>query len=201
MPNLSEYFYNYSKTVKTNHYIETGTYQGDGVKTILNNYNNIHSIELAEQWYNYNVEQFKNDKNVKLYLGDSKNVLKELLKNINEPVTVYLDAHYAGGSTAYGDEETPLLQELELLKNRIYDDIIIIDDCRLLGKTGLCGCGENHHIYPTMTYDWRDITEEKIKNLMKDDYSLLVNNNHIFTDGACDQFILVKNKGLNTEEK
>jgi len=62
-------------------------------------------------------------------------MLPELLNNINEPVTIYLDAHYSGGTTAFGEEEVPLLFELEILKNRKYDDIIIIDDCRLLGKT------------------------------------------------------------------
>jgi hypothetical protein len=29
---------------------------------------------------------------------------------------------------------------------------------------------------------------------MKDDYILLENNNHIYTDGATDQFILAKKK-------
>jgi len=62
---------------------------------------------------------------------------------------------------AFGEEETPLLFELEILKNRIYDDIII-DDCRLLGKTGICGCAPDHPIYPTMTYDWTNITETRV---------------------------------------
>ena len=193
MPNLTPTFYNSNKIIKTKHYIETGTYLGDGIRSILNNYENIHSIELSEKWYEYNIEQFKNNKNVKIYLGDSKKIVPELLNNINEPITIYLDAHYSGGTTAFGDEEVPLLFELEILKNRKYDDIIIIDDCRLLGKTGICGAGDNHPVYPTMTYNWIDITENKILNLMKDKYILLKNDNHIYTDGAQDQFILVKN--------
>ena len=191
MPNLTSEFYNLSKTIKTTHYIETGTYLGDGIKCVLNNYLNIHSIELSEKWYQHNVEQFKNNKNVKMYLGDSKKILPELLKSINEPITIYLDAHYSGGTTAFGEEEVPLLFELEILKQRKYDDIIIIDDCRLLSKTGICG-GDNNPVYPTMTYDWSDITENKIINLMKDGYILLKNDNHEYTDGASDQFILVK---------
>jgi hypothetical protein len=126
-----------------------------------------------------------------MHLGDSKKILPELLSTIQEPVTIYLDAHYSGGTTAFGEEETPLLFELEILKNRIYDDIIIIDDCRLLGKTGICGCGTDHPVYPTMTYDWTNVTENHIKSLMKPGYVLLQNNN--FTDGPSDQFIIVKN--------
>jgi hypothetical protein len=192
MPKLTSEFYNLSKTIKTKQYIETGTYLGDGIKHVLNDYKIIHSIELSEKWYQHNVKQFKNNKNVKMYLGDSKKILPELLKTINEPITIYLDAHYSGGTTAFGEEEVPLLFELEVLKERKYDDIIIIDDCRLLGKTGICGAGDNHPVYPTMTYNWSNITENKIINLIKEGYILLKNDNHKYTDGAQDQFILVK---------
>lgn len=190
MPIFTEKFYNFTNNSKTNHYIETGTYLGDGIKCVLNDYNCIHSIELSEKWYNHNVQQFQNNGNVKMYLGDSKKVLPELLSNIHEPVTIYLDAHYSGGTTSFGEEEVPLLFELEILKNRKYDDIIIIDDCRLLGKTGECGCGPGHPVYPTMTYDWRNITENKIIELMKDKYVLLKNENQLYTNGPADQYIL-----------
>ena len=194
MPNLSSYFYNFTNLNKSNHYIETGTYLGDGIKNVLNNYEFIHSIELSDKWYEYNVEQFKNCSNVKMYLGDSKKLLPELLNNINEPMTIFLDAHYSGGTTSFGDEEVPLLFELEILKNRTYNDIIIIDDCRLLGKSGQCGRCPDDPVYPTMNYDWTNITENKIKSLMKNDYVLLKNDNQIFTDGPDDQFILFKQK-------
>jgi hypothetical protein len=130
--------------------------------------------------------------NVKLYLGDSKKVLQELLNTINEPVTIYLDAHYSGTPTACGEEETPLLYELEILKNRQYDDIIIIDDTRMIGKKGTCGSIGNT-IYPLMNYDWTDITDNKIYELMKDGYIMLKNDNSVFTDQQTDQYILVKN--------
>lgn len=192
MPNLTKLFFDYTKIQKTNQYIETGTYLGDGIKCVLNNYKMIHSIELSDKWYQHNVDQFKNNDNVTMHLGDSKKILPHILNNINEPVTIYLDSHYSGGTTAYGDEETPLLFELEILKNRNYDDIIIIDDCRLLGKSGTCGCGPNHSIYPTMTYDWSNITENNIIHLMKEGYVLLKNDNKLYTDGQPDQFILFK---------
>jgi hypothetical protein len=193
MPNLKINFYDLTNTKKTSHYIETGTYLGNGIKNVLDNYDNIHSIELSKKWYDYNLEQFKDNKNVKIYLGDSKKVLPKLLNTINEPITIFLDAHYSGGETEFGEEETPLLFELDILKNREYDDIIIIDDCRLLEKTGICGICPDHPEYPTMTYNWLDITENKIINLLKDKYILLKNNNYEYTDGPEDQYILVKN--------
>ena len=192
MPNLTPLFYNSTNNNKTSHYIETGTYLGEGVKSVLTTYENIHSIELSEKWYNYNVEQFKQNPNVKIHLGDSKIILPELLNTINEPVTIYLDAHYSGGETAFGEEECPLLFELELLKMREYDDIIIIDDCRLLGNKGTCGCGPNHPIYPTMNYDWSNIKESSVVNLIKPGYTLLKNETSQYTDGAVDQYVLAK---------
>ena len=55
MPNLTNEFYTFTNNRKTTHYIETGTYLGNGIKDVLNNYENILSIELADKWYHYNV--------------------------------------------------------------------------------------------------------------------------------------------------
>ena len=81
---------------------------GDGIKSVMDDYSVVHSIELAEKWYDYNVEQFKGNTNVKMYLGDSKVMLKSILESINEPVTIYLDAHYSGGTTALGGRRNPI---------------------------------------------------------------------------------------------
>ena len=66
----------------------------------------------------------------------SRNILPLVLKNIHEPAVIFLDAHYSGGSTARGDTDTPLLDELEIVRERAYDDIIIIDDTWAFGKKG-----------------------------------------------------------------
>lgn len=192
MPLLINTFYEKTNHSKTNQYIETGCYKGDGIKEVLNHYNTIHSVELAETWYHYNVEQFKQYSHVFLHLGDSKKLLPKLLSSIKEPITIHLDAHYSGGTTAFGEEETPLLFELELLKNRPYDDIIIIDDCRLLGTSGVCGCGPEDPVYPTINFDWRDITKEAVHNLIKSDYVVFDNVHKEYSTGAWDQLILSK---------
>ena len=192
MPVIRDIVYEKMGIKKTKHYIETGIYRGDGIRNVEKHYENVHGIELSEKWYQFNVEQFKNESHIHFYLGDSKKVLPELLNTIQEPCTIFLDAHFSGKYTACGDEESPLLFELEILKNRPFDDIIIIDDCRLLGKAGQCGASIDHPIYPLMYYDWRDITEERIYNLMKKDYILLKNTRSELIEGPEDQFILMK---------
>jgi len=192
MPILKDRFYELIKGSRTSQYIETGCYRGEVVDCVINHYDIIHSIELSDKWYKYNVEKFANYPKVFIHLGDSKKVLPELLSGINEPVTIYLDAHYSGGSTAFGEEETPLLFELEFLNNRPYDDIIIIDDVRLLGKKGTCGISDKHPVYPSMSFNWENITTDSIFSLVKPGYKIYDNHNNDFSFGAADQLILAK---------
>jgi len=190
MPLLTKNFYELSQLPPTQHYIETGTYRGDGVKLVLGHYAHIYTIELSEHWAQYNQQQFVDRPEVHVLSGDSKQVLPELLKSIADPVTIYLDAHYSGGTTAFGEEETPLLAELDLLLTRSQPDIIIIDDCRLLGQAGTCGAGDSDPIYPTMNYDWRAITAETIVDRLKPNYLIVNNTAQLYTTGASDQIIL-----------
>jgi len=189
MPKLLDKLFKVTGAKKTRYYIETGTYRGDGVREVLNDYENIISIELSEKWYQHNVEQFKDQSHVKILHGDSGRVLPVILKDIQEPVTVYLDAHFAGKFTAHGDEDTPLLAELEVLMSREYDDIIIIDDIRMLGKSGICGMSPDDPIYPTMYYDWRDVTVDAIKKRCKPGYVMIPNSENLVA-GSTDRLIM-----------
>jgi hypothetical protein len=137
--------------------VETGTNYGHTSWEMKDHFT-IHTIELSGELYRKNVEKFK-DTNVKCYWGDSKSMLPKIIKDIYEPILFYLDAHYSGGLAAFGEEECPLLQELEIISHRKYNDIIICDDLRLFGSTGKCGCNGCEQ-YPSMEYDWRDISIE-----------------------------------------
>jgi len=64
MPVLKEKLYNLTSTPKTKIYIETGTYRGDGIKKVIDEYDYIHSIELSQTWYDYNIKLWKNNKKV-----------------------------------------------------------------------------------------------------------------------------------------
>jgi len=166
---------------------------------VLHEYEHIHSIELSDHWYNYSKYEYGNISKISLHHGDSKTILPELLKSINEPVTVFLDAHWSGGLTAFGEVETPLLFELEALYQRKYDDIIIIDDSRMFGNKNLSGFHKDEEyseIYPLIEYDWTDITLDKVRKFFKKDYILLENYKQTYTDGAFDQLILIKNNSI-----
>jgi hypothetical protein len=144
--------------------VETGTYRGESTARFAAYFDRVNTIELSEQWYAYSREKLAGLSNVTCHLGDSVDVLRELLPSIAEPAVFFLDAHYSGGSTAMGTEEVPLLRELGLVCGRNQKDIVIIDDARLIGGSGQCGY-EGDSIYPRMAYDWRSVTMDRIRAL------------------------------------
>lgn len=195
MPLLTKHFYRSSGSKKTNIYIETGTYLGTGVHEVKKHYKDIHSIEVSEKWFNYNVDQFKNDKHIIIHLGDSKLILNDLCKMYEEPITFFLDAHYSGEHTSMSDEESPLLEELDTITKRNNDnDIIIIDDTRMIGKSGITGNNDLNSIYPETFFDWRYITFEKIREKFDDGWKFFDNQNYMFTSGPSDQIVIVNKK-------
>jgi hypothetical protein len=145
--------------------VETGTYRADGTKVFATLFSAVHTIELSEKWYAFSRELLAPYKNVTCHHGDSAEVLAGLAPSISGPATFYLDAHYAGGDTAMGKEEVPLLRELEAISRRRYNDLVIIDDLRLIGRAGESG-SPGDPVYPPITFDWRSVTMERIASVI-----------------------------------
>ncbi len=175
-------------------YVETGTYRGHTIEDIINEYDVIHSIELSKKWFSYCAKKFSSYGHVNLWLGDSRKALPILLETIDQPAVIFLDAHYSGGTTARGDTDTPLLDELEILSRRSYPDIIIIDDVSFLGQKAGSEPAEpvsEDTVWPPFAYDWSDTTREQVLGRMKPGYGLVTNENLMMTSSTRDdQFIL-----------
>jgi hypothetical protein len=137
-------------------FVETGLFRGDHMPSRVSLFDAIHTIELNNDFIDRAKARFPSYQNITYHHGDSGDVLPILARSIQEPALFYLDAHYSGGETAFGPEETPLLRELAALSERSQDDVIVIDDIRLFGKKGVCGDGSE--MWPFMDFDWTDIT-------------------------------------------
>lgn len=127
MPATPELFRKYLNPIL----IESGSFRGDGIQAGLDaGFRKIYSIELSEKYYDICCMRFRG-MNVHLIPGDSSEQMQELLSLIDENVTFWLDGHYSGEDTAIGKSNTPLLQELEIIKNHhIKNHKILIDDLR-----------------------------------------------------------------------
>ena len=195
MPILKKAFWDKSGLIKRDYktFVETGSYRGFMIENVIEEYDSIHSIELSIKWYAYCVFKLQHHQHVKFHLGDSRNILPLVLEDIHEPAVIFLDAHYSGGSTARGDTDTPLLDELEIVRGRAYDDIIIIDDTLFLGKKGGAEPTRpitDDDVWPSFQYDWKETTEDKILKKMKENYRAFSNQNLTMTKQAReDQYI------------
>jgi len=119
-------------------FIETGSYLGDGIQAALySGFSKVISIELSSYYYGICKDRFKDDSRVELVLGDSVVMLPEVIKDIHERCTFWIDAHYSGGDTATGIISVPMMEELEIIsKHEIKTHTIIIDDMRAVGVGG-----------------------------------------------------------------
>jgi hypothetical protein len=128
MPSKTENFSKYLNGI----FIETGSFVGDGIQQALNaGFKKVISIELSDKYFEISKNRFLNNPNVEIIKGDSFKVLPDIIGNINEPITFWLDGHHSCGDTALGEYWAPLMQELEVInQHSIKNHTIMIDDMR-----------------------------------------------------------------------
>ena len=153
-------------------FVETGTYRGGTVlKAIGAGFKEIRSIEVCEDLFLEAQEMFKANKNIKISHGDSSEILFEVIKDINYPITFWLDAHNPNFGKDFPENTVfaPVLLELEQIsRHKIKSHTILIDDLRIMEHMGI------------------DISE--VKNYIK-----IINPNYSFNTekGAIENDILV----------
>jgi hypothetical protein len=125
----------YAKRFRSDVLIETGTYLGDTIEAVKNNFADVYSIELSPELHHRAKERFAADSNVHLLLGDSGELLKLILPKITRTPLFWLDAHYSEGITTRGATDTPIVQELESILALCPDCAVLIDDARLFDGT------------------------------------------------------------------
>lgn len=113
-------------------WVETGTYVGTTTQFLAEHYNFVHTIEPAEIFYQKAVKKFMG-MNVNVHHGSSEQVMPELLKQLSGNANFWLDGHYSGGETFYGDQECPIIDELDAIRSNranLNKITIFIDDIR-----------------------------------------------------------------------
>lgn len=116
-------------------FIETGTYLGEMVYALRNQFDSLYTIELSNYLFRTSKKRLSDFKNINFLLGDSGIELVKIVNHINEPAIFWLDGHYSGGITEKGKSETPILKELQTICESPYQNIILIDDARCFGNS------------------------------------------------------------------
>lgn len=110
--------------------IETGTHRGWGTERWASFFDEVITIELSEELFNY-CEETYNFKNVKFLQGSSYKILENIIDEITCPYFLFLDAHGSGGDTTFDDNigrfGSPVIKEIQAVKENP-PEIIAVDD-------------------------------------------------------------------------
>ncbi len=148
-------FYAYNK-----YFVETGTYKGGGIQVALDvGFEHIISIEIDPELYKIALKIYEEKPNVKLILGDSALVLWNVIKDIHEPITFWLDSHIVEENMDFEGyiDQVPLMLELDIIKRHpIKTHTILVDDRRMMAARKLTG--------GWMSPKWKEIKESAVVN-------------------------------------
>lgn len=110
-------------------FIETGTFKGDTLAEFAERGLRAISIELSPEYFAKAQKRFAGMGNVELHLGDSAEVLPNIIDGLTKPALFWLDGHYSAGETAHGALASPINGELaSILASPVKGHIILIDD-------------------------------------------------------------------------
>jgi hypothetical protein len=111
-------------------FVETGSFRGDTVMWAAGRFERVVSVELSPELYRDAERRVGGSANVELHLGDSREVLAEVVPGIAAPAIFWLDAHWCGDETAGRLDECPLLGELQVIRGAQPPPCVLVDDAR-----------------------------------------------------------------------
>jgi hypothetical protein len=155
----------YKRNYNASILVETGTFMGDTVQALLNEFKLLYSIELSSKLADRARKRFSKSAHVSIITGSSDVELIKVVEKLREPAIFWLDGHYSGEfmyegefvKTARGSLNTPVLRELEVILEAELPHIILIDDARLF-------TGNNE--YPTVNKIKEMIQNSKLKRVL-----------------------------------
>lgn len=105
---------------------ETGTFVGGMTKEFSKIVDEVESIEINSAIFNLASENLQEIKNIKLHLGNSPEVLQDIVEKNNNKVLFFFDAHWY--------DHNPIFDELNVIIDKNIEPIIVIDDFRVPEK-------------------------------------------------------------------
>jgi hypothetical protein len=122
--------------------VETGTYYGEMIAAMKNLFDRMYSIECVPELATRATRKFAGDEHVRIFCGDSRVVMPDVLALLDGPALFWLDAGYYGWVGVRTNEQR-LSAELEMILSHPYPHVILLDDARgLTGRDGIPSVGD-----------------------------------------------------------
>jgi hypothetical protein len=132
----------YSERFRLKTLVETGTYYGEMVAAMKNRFDRVYSIECVRVLAERAARKFARDEQVRIFCGDSRLVMPEVLALLKGPALFWLDAGYYGWVGVRTNEQR-LSAELEMILSHPYPHVVLLDDARgLTGRDGIPSVGD-----------------------------------------------------------
>lgn len=114
-------------------FVETGIWHGGTTWWAAREFGRVHAIDLDPRWANHARARLRDYTSVEIQAGDSRPFLLNLLRELDTPALLYLDAHYIADKKSAGSAtDCPLLGELAAVRVAPVRHVVVIDDARLI---------------------------------------------------------------------
>jgi len=163
--------------------VETGTLFGDSALRLSKYFSRVYTIEINRELFERASARFKGNDRVRVLFGDSKLVLRDLVKDIDEPCLFYLDAHFSGdhatnwkesrwrgyrvdtgyaGDRPTAENQVPLFEEIKAIHDGLKSRCLIyIDDVDEFDESGAGRKDKNFQ-----GEDWTHLSLKAIKDYL-----------------------------------
>jgi len=112
--------------------VETGTYYGEMVAALRNKFDRVDSVESVPDLARAATRKFEPYANVRIFEGESQNVIPEILQSLIAPALFWLDAGYYTWDGLDRNKQR-LAMELEaILSQSASGHVVLIDDAGTL---------------------------------------------------------------------
>jgi len=107
------------------------------VAAMKRRFDRIYSIEFAPELAVRAERKFAGDPHIKIFCGDSRKILPEVLAQLNAAALFWLDGGYFIWSGKESDQQR-LSAELDMILSHCFPHIVLLDDARgLAGRGGI----------------------------------------------------------------
>lgn len=112
-------------------FVETGTSYGETTRFMSRISKVCLTCEPSKDLYHLNVQKNRSIDNIRIWNAGSEECFGDMIQAISGRPLFFLDGHYSGPGTSLTDWYSPILRELDLLKQRFSEGVVVIDDVRL----------------------------------------------------------------------